>query len=129
MEPAVQILIVEDDALIAIALQDALQDAGYVVHHVGCGEEALAALNEHEPHLSGLITDIKCGGDVDGWVIARRAREIIPQLPVVYVSGDSANEHTAQGVPDSIMLQKPFAAAQVVTAISTLLNAAPPLRG
>jgi hypothetical protein len=42
------------------------------------------------------------------------------------MSGDSAHEHTVQGVPDSVMLQKPFAPAQLITAIATLLNAVPP---
>jgi hypothetical protein len=42
------------------------------------------------------------------------------------MSGDSAGDHTSQGVPDSIMVQKPFAAAQIVTAVSTLINKLPP---
>ena len=54
------------------------------------------------------------------------AREASPNLPIVYISGDSAVEHSAQGVPDSMMIQKPFVGAQVVTALATLLNAKPP---
>jgi CheY-like chemotaxis protein len=120
------ILFAEDDELIALSLQDALEDAGFTVHHVVSGPEALVALESNKSDLSGLITDIQLGGDVNGWAIGRAGRELIPQLPVVYISGDSAHEHTAQGVPDSVMLQKPFAPAQLVTAIATLLNAVPP---
>jgi hypothetical protein len=43
---------------------------------------------------------------------------------VIYLSGDSAHEWTAQGVPGSVMLQKPFVMAQLITAITTLLNQA-----
>ena len=75
---------------------------------------------------SQCATDIKLQGAVDGWAIARKAREMLPHIPVVYMSGDSAHEHTSLGVPDSIMIQKPFATAQIITAISTLLNAVPP---
>lgn len=62
---------------------------------------------------------------MDGWEVARHARELTPNFPVVYMSGDSAHEHTVQGVPESVMIQKPFAPAQLVTAMSMLLNALP----
>jgi DNA-binding response OmpR family regulator len=39
------ILLAEDDALIAITLQDALEEASFAVHHVSDGEEAIRALN------------------------------------------------------------------------------------
>ncbi len=113
---------VEDDALISIVIQDALEEAGFIVRHEAQGAEAIAALEEHGSNICGLVTDIRFGGGSDGWALARRARELKPQLPVVYVSGDSAHEHTVQGVPDSIMLQKPFVSAQLITALTTLLN-------
>jgi CheY-like chemotaxis protein len=122
------ILLAENEALIALDLQDALEGAGFGVHHVAGGEEAIRALDAGRSDIHGVITDIKFGGSVDGWEVARHARELVPNIPVVYVSGDSAHEHTVKGVPESVMLQKPFAAAQVITAISTLLNALPPAR-
>jgi hypothetical protein len=42
---------------------------------------------------------------------------------VVYITGDSAHEWTVHGVPNSVLVTKPFAAAQVVTAVSQLLTA------
>jgi DNA-binding response OmpR family regulator len=119
------LLMAEDESLIAITLQDALEDAGFGVHHVIAGPDAIQALDQKRLGFAGVITDIKLGGAVDGWAVARRARELMPHVPVVYMSGDSAHEHTVQGVPDSMMLQKPFASTQLVIAISTLLNAAP----
>jgi hypothetical protein len=47
----------------------------------------------------------------------------IPVFPVVYMSGDSAEDW---GSKNSIMLAKPFAPAQLVTAVSQLLNAGMP---
>ena len=126
MEPSLLILLAEDETLIALTLQDALEEAGFAVHHAVAGMEAMAALEEHKQNLSGVITDIRLGGGADGWAIGRKARELVPHIPVVYMSGNAAHEHTAKGVPDSIMLQKPFASAQVITAISALLNALPP---
>ena len=42
-------------------------------------------------------------------------------MPVLYVSGDNANEWTARGVPNSAMVAKPFVDTQIVTALATLL--------
>jgi hypothetical protein len=43
---------------------------------------------------------------------------------LMYVSGGSPQAWASDGVPNSIMITKPFAPAQVVTAISGLINAA-----
>lgn len=84
----------------------------------------MAVVEQNQPELSGVITDIRLGSGPDGWEVARRAREINRHIPIIYMSGDSAHEHASKGVPQSLMLQKPFAPAQLVTAISSLLNEA-----
>jgi DNA-binding response OmpR family regulator len=107
-------------------LQDSFEDGGFSVVPVDTGEAAIAVLDRSDITVQALITDIKLGGNVDGWAVARHAREIYAFIPVVYMSGDSAHEHTVHGVPESVMLQKPFAAAQALAAIATLLNALRP---
>jgi hypothetical protein len=72
--------------------------------------------------LRGLITDINLGDGPDGWEVAKRGRELIPTLPVVYMSGASGQDWPPKGVPHSTLLAKPFAPAQHITAISVLLN-------
>jgi DNA-binding response OmpR family regulator len=54
--------------------------------------------------------------------IARRARPIEPGFPVIYITAAHANEWHSQGVPNSVLLTKPFAPAQLVNAVSQLLN-------
>ena len=122
MEPTILVLLAEDEHLIGLSFQDALEEGGYVVLHVATGREAVEVLED--PRIAGVITDIRLGKGPDGWDVARRAREVNPSIPIIYMSGDSAHEHASRGVPDSKMLQKPFAPAQLVTAISTLLNEA-----
>lgn len=119
-------MVVEDEPLIGLSVQDGLEDAGYDVRLVNNAVKALHELESAADVLNALVTDIRLQGDGDGWQVARRARELNPLLPVVYMSGDSAVEHTSQGVPHSIMVQKPFAPAQIVTAVSTLINKLPP---
>lgn len=118
------LLLVEDEALILHVLEDALTDAGYTVATAMSGAEAIAALDDGGRELAGLVTDIRIGDETSGWDVARHARGLVPLIPVVYMSGDSAADWPSKGVPNSAILQKPFAAAQLVTAISHLLNEA-----
>jgi two-component system, cell cycle response regulator CpdR len=65
-------------------------------------------------------------GQLDGWEVARAAREGYPAMPIIYMTGTHGEEWASKGVPNSILLAKPFAPAQIVTAISQLLNTAAP---
>jgi CheY-like chemotaxis protein len=125
LESAVLILLAEDESLIALSIEEALQEGGFAVHAVDSGAEALSAIDAGTHLFAGLITDVRLGAGPDGWDVARRAREVLPSIPVVYMTGDSAAEHSSRGVPDSLLVQKPFAAIQIVTAIATLLNQFP----
>ena len=116
------ILLVEDEFLIAAMIEEPLVEGGFEVVPVGNGAKALAELDVDASRFRALVTDIRLGKGPDGWEIARRARELVPGIPVVYVSGDSAPDWTSKGVPDSVMVVKPFAAAQIVTALATLIT-------
>lgn len=118
------ILLVEDEPLVLLVAQDALEAGGFTVIPVQLASEALSVLDSKSAELSGLVTDIRLPGGPDGWEIARHARELRPDLPVVYTTADSAVEWPVQGVPRSVVVQKPYAGAQLLTAISTLMTAA-----
>jgi DNA-binding response OmpR family regulator len=117
------VLVVDDEPLIALAIADALQDAGFAHEMRHTGESAMSALVDREPGFCALVTDVRLGKGPSGWDVARHAREMHASLPVVYITGDSAADHSAYGVPESIMIQKPFVSVQIITAVSTLLNA------
>jgi CheY-like chemotaxis protein len=117
------ILVVEDDQLIQGVVEAALSDGGYETVIASSGEQAVELLNGSGGKHRALVTDINLGnGKLDGWNVARRAREIDPEFPVIYMTGDKAEEWASKGVPNSILLNKPFAPAQLVTAVSQLLN-------
>jgi CheY-like chemotaxis protein len=118
------ILLVEDEPLVLLVAQDALEAGGFTVIPVQLGPEAISVLDSRGAELSGLVTDIRLPGGPDGWQIARHARELRTDLPVVYTTADSAVEWPAQGVPNSVVVQKPYAGAQLLTAISTLMTEA-----
>jgi CheY-like chemotaxis protein len=120
------ILVVEDDHLIQGMVEDALAEGGFEVATVGSGEEAITLLKGKTTTYRALVTDINLRGSIDGWEIARIARELDPAFPIVYMTGAAVDEWPSKGVPNSILLAKPFAPAQLVTAVSQLLNAGTP---
>ena len=121
MTPTKTLLLVEDEGLVRYNLKEGLVEAGFDVTDAAQGGKALSELEADPLRFNGLITDISLGRGPDGWEIARRARELIPNLPVVYISGHGSTDWPSKGVPNSLTLSKPFATAQLITAISTLL--------
>lgn len=123
MERSVVVLVVEDNALIHDLLGEALIDGGFRVAQASTGADALAMLEAPEAAFRALVTDINLEpGPSTGWDIAKRAREINSKLAVIYMTGNSEHQYASNGVPDSIMLTKPFAPAQLIAAVSQLLN-------
>lgn len=120
----VLLLLAEDEPLVSLSSQDALEAGGFTVITADSGQDAIAIVESRSNDLAGLITDIRMGQGPSGWEVAMRARELKPDIAVVYATGDSAHEWSAHGVPKSVVVQKPYASAQLVTAISTLLTVA-----
>jgi CheY-like chemotaxis protein len=124
-EPIV-ILVVEDDQSIQSVIEEALSEGGFEVAIAATGEEAVTLLQNRQDEYRALVTDINLTGRFNGWEVAKRAREMHPQMPVIYIAGAAADQWASNGVPDSILLNKPFAPAQIATAVAQLLNQAPP---
>ncbi|RXT42994.1 response regulator [Bradyrhizobium betae] len=123
---AIIILVVEDDQLIRDMVADALSDGGFEAEVAVSGEDAVILLQGDQIKYRALITDINLFGTLDGWQVGHRARELNPDIPVIYMTGAAADQWSAHGVPNSILLNKPFAPAQIVTAVSQLLNTGAP---
>ena len=68
------------------------------------------------------MIDIYLSGSMNGWEAAWKARKISPDVPVLYMTAGAGNEWPSEGVPNSILLQKPFDLALLVTAASQLLT-------
>lgn len=117
------LLYVEDELFIQHMLMPALQEAGFQLLVADSGTQALDLLAQNAKLLHGIVTDVNLGHGPDGWEVAQKGRESIHNLPVVYVSAASDHEWLSKGVPNSIMVAKPFVPAQVVVAISSLLTA------
>lgn len=118
-------MVVEDDRAIQRLVEDALAEGGFSADIMASGEEAMTLLTGSKGKYRAIVTDVNLLGRMDGWDVAKHAREIDPDFPVIYMTGAAANEWASKGVPKSVLLTKPFAPAQLITAISNLLNTGP----
>jgi DNA-binding response OmpR family regulator len=121
LEESPVILVVEDDPPIQIILGDALADGGFEPAITPSGEEAVTLLKGHKGKYQALVIHIILLGRLDGWEVAKRAREIDPAFPILYITAAHADRWPSQGVPNSGLLTKPFAPAQLVTAVSCVV--------
>ena len=93
-----QILVVEDEGLVALELKEALSRMGYHVPHVvASGKEALASVVADCPDL--IIMDIRLDGPINGIETAQRIKQICP-IPVVYLTAD-CNDATLRQATDT----------------------------
>jgi DNA-binding response OmpR family regulator len=116
MEELPVILVIEDDQQIQGIVEDALTDGGFEPAIAASGEEAVTLLKGDKGKYRVLVTDINLLSRIDGWEVAKQARDVDPAFPVIYMTGASADQWGANGVPNSILLKKPFAPSQLLNA-------------
>lgn len=113
-----KILIVEDEALIALDIEQILTEVGYdVVAVANSAKEALEAVIRFEPHL--VLMDIQLGGDMDGVDAAILIRSKF-NLPVVFVAAsiDTLPAERFNTVKDCGYVCKPFHEEDLVSGVS-----------
>jgi len=66
-------MVADDEDLVRSLLAEVLADEGFEVIEAGCGDEALALLDQVAP-LDLLVTDVHMPGGADGYEVARQAR-------------------------------------------------------
>jgi CheY-like chemotaxis protein len=109
--PGLRVLLVEDDALLGLAAEDALLDAGHAVALAADGAEALAYARSGAP-FDVLVTDLSMPR-LDGAALVRALRAGRASLPVVAVTGYalSAEERSlldGDGGGATVVLAKPW---------------------
>lgn len=114
------VLLVEDEALVAEVMQEQLADEGYRVVWAPDAFGALAVLERRAAGVDALVTDVDLGAGPNGFEVARRAREIDPALPVLYVTGQAEGLFANHGVSGAGLLPKPFQPAELSRAVGRL---------
>ncbi len=107
----IRVLLVEDEFLISEWVAESLSEQGFAVSTASNAADALRHLGSAPVDV--LFTDINLPGSMDGIGLALRARELLPELPVVYASGRVNMLDPQMRVPGSIFVAKPYAPASV----------------
>jgi DNA-binding response OmpR family regulator len=111
------LMIVEDEALVAIALRDELEDAGYdVVDLTDRHAEAVEVAKACNPDLA--LVNIRLAGRDDGIELAEHLKAL--GIPVLLISGQVSRARSAKTVAIA-SLPKPYDAADMVLAVRYLL--------
>jgi len=102
-----RILLVEDEATLAIPLSDALQEQGHVVTHIADGAAALAWLNDNLVDI--VVSDIRLPHG-DGMQVLHRARQSHPPAEVLMMTGFASIKQAVDALQEGAYnyLQKPF---------------------
>lgn len=105
------VLIVEDEPLVRILAIEEFKEIGFNVHAANDATSALEMLERIEP-LELLFTDIQMPGPSNGWQLGRRARELKPDIAVIYATGDGGDQ-----AEHSTTVRKPYLFADIKAAL------------
>jgi signal transduction histidine kinase/ActR/RegA family two-component response regulator len=116
-----RILLVDDDQDVRTVAAAMVEELGYRVEAAESGEQALAMLGRQGFDL--LITDVAMPG-MNGVELARRARAIAPEMPVLFASGYADVETFGAELRTEALLKKPYRVADLGTRIGRMLEPA-----
>ena len=115
------VLVVEDEALVREIVTEGLIDDGLAVAEAGCAEDALA-LTQREGAPDVVVTDVELGAGMDGLALAEEVHRRWPQAGVVIMTGNPAFAGTRPPSPQERFLTKPFGNARLVSAVLELMR-------
>jgi DNA-binding NtrC family response regulator len=114
------VLLVEDDAIVRLTLADFFEAVGLDFLQAEHAEAALTILEDRSLGIDVLVTDLNLGPGDNGLALAKKARELLPGLRVVYETG-SPDMFLGHAFSDwERVFHKPFnpqALVQVVAAL------------
>ena len=116
------ILVVEDDAIVRTTAVETLREFGFTVVEASNAERALAIV-ESGAKVDLLFTDVVMPGNLRSPELARRAKEILPDIGVLFTSGYTENAIVHAGRLDEgvELLSKPYTNDQLFQKIGRVM--------
>ena len=124
-EPAVHLLLVEDDENLRVTLADVLEDEGYSVTAVRTGAAALEAVKARAPDV--VVLDIMLP-DLDGYTICKRLREAGLTCGVLMLTARTLEDDIVRGfeVGADDYLAKPYRLRELLARVRALARRGSP---
>ncbi len=112
------LLVVEDDDIVRMLMVEVLDELGYSVIEAEDAAAALRVLEDPNQTLALMMTDVGLP-DMRGEVLAGKARELRPLLPVLFASGYADSLNVPEGMH---MIGKPFSIDQLRDKVVAILG-------
>jgi PAS domain S-box-containing protein len=116
------VLVVDDEPAVLRIAARILEGDGFRVHQAPDGASALELVDRHGPPQL-VLTDLMMPG-IGGTELARRLKERWPALPILFMSGYSAEELYRDGVTGAAgnLIEKPFTPEALVAGVVAALS-------
>ena len=110
------VLVVEDDAVLGLSLESALEDAGVAsVELCPTTEEALEALRRKQPEA--IVLDVHLADRDDGWALAELLQSLGPTGPRIVFSTGAPDDIPEDIAALGTVLAKPYAPEALIDAL------------
>jgi CheY-like chemotaxis protein len=118
------ILVTEDDDGVRFYVMSALRELGYQVLEASNATAALEIIARPGTRVDLLLSDVVMPG-INGRELANRARELQPNIRVLFMTGYSQDAFVHQGRldPDIELIEKPFRSERLAARVRAMLDA------
>jgi signal transduction histidine kinase/ActR/RegA family two-component response regulator len=116
------VLVVDDEPTVRMLITEVLQELGYTAIEVADGSAGLQVLRSDQ-RIDLLITDVGLPGGINGRQVADGAREVRPDLKVLFITGYAENAVVGNGhlEPGMQVLAKPFPMEALASRVKDLM--------
>jgi two-component system, cell cycle response regulator CpdR len=115
-----RVLVVEDEPEVCDLIHQQLADVGFEVVCAANDDVAYRTLQEEARSFKALIVDINLGKGTTGFDVARHARRLNPEVPVIYVTGGDPTTVEHHAVEGAALVLKPFDRDDLLGALETV---------
>ena len=114
------VLLVEDDTIVRLTLAEFFDEAGLQVQEAGSADQALAIFHDPTQGIDILVTDLDLGPGDNGLALAQQAKRLLPDLQVIYATGNPDILHGRRLAAWEKVFLKPFNPGCLVAAVLAL---------
>jgi PAS domain S-box-containing protein len=124
------VLVIDDEPTVRMLIVDVLEEAGYTALEAEDGPAGIKLL-QAGARIALLITDVGLPGGMNGRQVADAARELQPDLKVLFVTGYAENAAISNGhlAPGMAVITKPFVMAELARKITEMIELRAPGQG
>jgi CheY-like chemotaxis protein len=118
------VLVVDDDPTVRMLIAEVLTENHYRLLEAADGPSALKILESRQQRIDMMVTDVGLPGGMNGRQLADAARQVRPELRILFITGYAENAVVGNGhlEPGMAVLVKPFAMSSFANKVREILE-------